>query len=612
MIGNEDAFDEWILKGHLESLGCHPKGPNCHCPWHEDKTPSAWVKADQDGHWRVMCQSIACGRKGDIYDLRNEKPTMDKGKDVKVARIAREPPPKTILANKEAVIAMAKSAGTVEAWYSYGPKDARCLIIARIVKRGGDKMFWSFTPLEDGAYVLGKDLRSNHPIYRADELKDVPLVLVCEGEKSVNAAVRFGIQATTSNGGAKHAKGSDWSALRGKTVVLWPDNDEAGKLYMDDVEAILTGLDCTISRIDVSKMELPPKGDIADLVAKWPEPTQKHTDILTALMDDAEPCGPVAELRAYHKQVKDGLWKSLDSPLADVGRLSRAFVPGSITILCADPGAGKSFFLLQLMAFWYYQGVVSFARLLEDERVLHVSRTLAQLSGREGHTRSEWIEANAEQTERDTADHAKTLNAIGARMLAEGTVDGKSKDICTAETICEWAEAKAAAGARVVIIDPITAVGASDKPWIQDFATVMSLKATARKYKCSIFVTTHPRTGTKAPSMHAISGGSAWSKYSHTILWLERHGEPKPVQTKGGQIMANRTMHILKSRNGPGAGAQVAMKWGTDLQLHELGIITVNPPACAVAKEVAEMDKTRRINAKKLSDKPQESEDLFK
>ena len=116
-VDNADAFDEWILKGHLESLGCNPKGTACHCPWHEDKSPSAWVKADADGHWRVMCQSANCGRKGDIYDLREQKPMTDKESSAKSPRIASKPPPPLFLKDKDAVLAFTTS--TVWTWASW-------------------------------------------------------------------------------------------------------------------------------------------------------------------------------------------------------------------------------------------------------------------------------------------------------------------------------------------------------------------------------------------------------------------------------------------------------------------------------------------------------------
>jgi hypothetical protein len=556
-----------------------------------------------------MCQSAKCGRKGDIYDLRNEKPNMDKGQPVRVSRIDSKPPPRApdrvILADKAAVVSYCAKIGHVVSWHKYDWGGPLAMLIAKILPPGKPKTFRQFTPCTDG-YVVGKDGKSGHPIYKAELIAAWPTILVCEGEGSVEAAWACGIPAVTSNGGAKNPKGSDWSALRGKTVVLWPDNDEPGQIYMDSVTEILSDLECVISRIDVSKLELPPHGDIADMAAKWPVKTQAHTDVILALMDEAEPVGALAELRDYQRQVAEGKWKSLDSPLRELGAVSRAFLPGAITVLCADPGAGKSFFLLQLMAFWYAQGIVAHARLFEDERFSHMARLLAQLTGQEGHTRCEWMEANGDQVVADTATHSRALSVIGSRVIAEAK---ETSETWTADVLCKWAEAKAASGSRVIIVDPLTGIAEGDKSWQQDFEVVMRLKATARKHGCSILLTTHPRKETKQPSMSAMSGGTAWSRFSHTILWLERHDDQRKVNTTKGAQMANRTINVLKCRNGKGAGCKVALRWGEGLQLHELGLIVPDPPRCAIAKEAAAMEKTRR--ATKYSTEPQQNEDLF-
>jgi len=613
-IDNQDAFDEWILKGHLEALGKNPKGTACHCPWHDDKSPSAWVKADADGHWRVMCQSANCGRKGDIYDLREHKPMPKAEEPAKSPANVRKPaPPPMFFNDKAAVSSFATSKGTVEAWYKYGNPDAPCLIIARVKPHGGpkDKMFYPFTP-KDGGYVLSKDGQANVPLYLHHQLANAPTVLVVEGEKACDAAWKCGIPATTSVGGSKCAKGSDWSALAGKRVVIWPDNDAAGTVYMNEVTELLSDLQCTIYRIDPANLELPPKGDIADMVAKWPSITSVQTDIILSLMADAEPVGALAasaELDAYHKLIDDGKWVSLDSPLPITGMLSRAFLPGAITILCAETGVGKSFFLIQLMAFWYEQGIVSWAKLFEDERVAHTSRLVAQLSGQEGHTRCEWLKANKDEREAHKREHKKAVDDIGARMVAEKNTEERP---WSADDVCKWAEKTALAGARVIVIDPLTSIPAGEKSWQQDFDVIMRLKSTARRHGCSIMLTTHPAKNHKGVSVSSIQGGTAWSRFSHTILWLERHEEGHMARTQEGVNPANRTMSILKCRNGRGAGNRIAMNFLDDLQLHELGLIIPDAPKCAIAKEAAAMDKDRRVNmAKRLSAGPQSDEDLF-
>ncbi len=598
-VENADAFDEWILKGHLESLGCNPKGTSCHCPWHEDKSPSAWVKADADGHWRVMCQSANCGRKGDIYDLREQKPTSDKGSSAKSPRIASKPPPPRFLKDKAAVLDLVATMGTAEAWYKYGDPASPCLIIARVIPRTGkDKIFCPFTP-KDGGYVFSKDGQKDVPLYRQHQLTNHQTVLVVEGEKSVEAAWQCGIPATTSVGGSKCAAGSDWSALAGKRVVIWPDHDAAGTQYADDVQEILTAHGCAISRIDPAGIGLEKGGDIADLAAKWPERTQRETDIILALMDDAEPQGAMSEMEEWHQKIMAGKWQSLDWPTKVLGTLSRASIPGSVTLLCADPGAGKSWLMLQLMIFWHRLGIKSAVRMFEDSAHVHMARLLAQMTGQGGHTDDAWIRDHFEQVQYHMTTHKTELMALGSRIIPE------TDELWSAEDLVKWAERTAKAGNRVLMIDPITAIKQGREPWLQDFELAMRLKNIAKKYECSIILTTHPRGTAREPSLIGMSGGVAWPRFSHTVLWLEMHRAPKEVRLWGGEVSAiNRTMHILKCRHGKGAGASVGLNFGDDVRFSEVGILAPEQSK----QPMKQQDKSPR---RQIPTQPQPDEDLF-
>ena len=78
--------------------------------------------------------------------------------------------------------------------------------------------------------------------------------------------------------------------------------------------------------------------------------------------------------------------------------------------------------------------------------------------------------------------------------------------------------------------------------------------------------------------MDGLAGGAAIQRFAHTVLWLEHH-DPKVVLCgedleRLEDFMANRTLHILKARNGRGAGRKVGF-WFYDesLTLQELGVI---------------------------------------
>ena len=126
------------------------------------------------------------------------------------------------------------------------------------------------------------------PLYGLAGLAERPstLVVVCEGEKAVDAATRLlpGFVAVTSPNGSKSAAKADWSPLRGRDVVIWPDADAAGLEYGRQVAKLATTAGAR-SVVIVSPPEGAPVGwDAADALAEgW------TADRAAELVDAASP-----------------------------------------------------------------------------------------------------------------------------------------------------------------------------------------------------------------------------------------------------------------------------------------------------------------------------------
>ncbi len=74
------------------------------------------------------------------------------------------------------------------------------------------------------------------PLYHLPAVAKADTVVLVEGEKCADALMHIGIVATTAMGGAATSLAkTDWSPLAGKTVIVWPDNDEAGARYANAV-----------------------------------------------------------------------------------------------------------------------------------------------------------------------------------------------------------------------------------------------------------------------------------------------------------------------------------------------------------------------------------------
>lgn len=64
-------------------------------------------------------------------------------------------------------------------------------------------------------------------------------IYVCEGEKDADNLVRLGFLATSNSGGASKWPASCNEYLRGRHVVILPDNDDPGRKHAEDVALLL-------------------------------------------------------------------------------------------------------------------------------------------------------------------------------------------------------------------------------------------------------------------------------------------------------------------------------------------------------------------------------------
>ena len=122
----------------------------------------------------------------------------------------------------------------------------------------------NWTQLKEPTFPNGK------PLYNLDRLAKYPdlTVLLVEGEKAADALTKLGLLATTS-GGATSAKDANWQALAGRDVIVWPDNDEAGLKYADEVMTKLESVNAKAKLLDIEALKLPPKGDAVEFIQQF-------------------------------------------------------------------------------------------------------------------------------------------------------------------------------------------------------------------------------------------------------------------------------------------------------------------------------------------------------
>lgn len=145
------------------------------------------------------------------------------------------------------------------------------------------------------------------------------LVLIVEGEGKVEALQKLAIVATTS-GSCTSASGADWTPLRGRHCLIWPDHDAPGTKYADDVTAKLRALGCMVEMIDVEPLGLPEKGDAVNWLAMHPDATAADVIALATLTAPAAPAA-TSTFTSAPEPLRRALLPASDYPLDALGSL---------------------------------------------------------------------------------------------------------------------------------------------------------------------------------------------------------------------------------------------------------------------------------------------------
>ncbi len=179
--------------------------------------------------------------------------------------------------------------------------------------------------------------KTPRPLYNLNKLKnfsDLP-VLVSEGEKPTDAASNFlnDYACISWPGGSNAVTKADWSPLKGRDVIIWPDADEPGQKA-----AILVQKQCIKVGVKSVKIVTPPKNvkpgwDLAD-AAEW---TAEH--VLSYIHKAKKTTGLPQGFTAQ---------ELLNTTFADPRWAVKDILPEGLNIIGGKPKAGKSILALNL------------------------------------------------------------------------------------------------------------------------------------------------------------------------------------------------------------------------------------------------------------------------
>jgi putative DNA primase/helicase len=281
----------------LHREGTHWKGL---CPFHSETTPSLAVY-DDGGYYCHGCQAH-----GDAITYVHERQGVTKARALEILEGDKAPKLTTPRASTGAekrrryrpimpipdVALQLKP--TFEAWLSFARASLRPKAVWWYQSQGGSMLMvdaryeyphperpgetkkevrtWCWASDEDDGSDHWVQTRpsANVPLYGLEQLvaRDADLVVIGEGAKKAEAIKRWSPHVGTSwAGGAAAVEKTDWSPLKGRRCLVWPDFDKVGVIAATAVvEMLLLEGAEVVGVIDLSAVQpaLPEGYDAAD------------------------------------------------------------------------------------------------------------------------------------------------------------------------------------------------------------------------------------------------------------------------------------------------------------------------------------------------------------
>ena len=500
----------------LREKGCEPRpagsGWTAKCPAHDDNTPSLSVSQGDDGRALAHCHA-GCDTKNvcralglELHELFCEVHDRANGRSNHPADTGSRPTEKRTprrFASREDLqkhLERLQKQPAVAEWTYRNHAGHEAFRVVRF-EADGAKTYRPIHQTEDG-WSVG-DPPGLLPLYNLPAVCRAEEVLVVEGEKCVDAAAELGFAATTSAHGAKAAAKSDWSPLTGKPVVILPDADEAGERYAVDVAKSLRGLPRPAS---VRVLQLPDLMDGEDL-ADWLERRVGHprTAVVQELRGLLENAGTAPLPEANRSRLLTRRASEIEP--AEIAWLVEGLIPmGKLTLLCGDPGLGKSLLTVELAA-----------RVSRGEPLLSGSAC-----GPPGHT----LIISAEDDPADTI--RPRLGLAGADLNRVSVLDGirggseedipDAWDLSRSDELAQWVLAHP--DLRLVILDPLCAylAGADSHRDAEVRAMIHKLIALAAQHGFAVVCVSHLNKRTSASALYRAMGSIAFVAAARSVL----------------------------------------------------------------------------------------------
>lgn len=324
--GNFKTFYERYLPDVKKSGGNEYKA---HCPFpnHEDRNASFNFN-NQTGQY--YCHG--CSKKGDSIHFYAKVNSLDTKRDFgKILKgIATD-----------FGITYEEHKAHIEETYDY--TDAEGNLLYQVV-RMNPKDFRQRCPGNNGKWIW--NLKGIEPVlYNLPQILKANEVFIVEGEKDVATLMDLGLTATTCPMGARKWKDEYNEPLKGKDIVLIPDNDLEGKEHMAQVGASLKNLVNSLKLVEMPG--LPSHADVTDFIVKFDDKTEA-AEKLTIMVEGTGPYEPPKKAT-----LEDVILKAKDFTALELPPKKKLLNPWlteqSITLISGWRGTGKTWLALSIL-----------------------------------------------------------------------------------------------------------------------------------------------------------------------------------------------------------------------------------------------------------------------
>ncbi len=339
-------------------------------------------------------------------------------------------------------------------------------------------------------------------------------VYIPEGEKDVENLWMLGVVATCNAMGAGKWRAEYNEFLRGRHVILLPDNDKAGTDHARAVAGALTGIAASVKVLNLPG--LPDKGDVSDWLTMG-----GRAERLTVLADATPEYAPDAGAR--ERDASGFRFSTLDDLLAEPEEAvayvwERTLPAGGISICAAKPKVGKSTFVRNLVVA-ILRGTPFFGRAITPGAVVYLC---------------------LEEKRAEIAGHFRRMGASGGNLYIH---TGRAPDDALAALTVAIAEYRPV----LAVIDPLSRfVRLNDANAYAEVARAMEpIIDLARTSGCHIVCVHHAGKGERTGG-DALLGSTALFGAVDTLLMMKRRDQVRTIETiqRYGEDMEETVVYL--------------------------------------------------------------------